>query len=345
MAHNLDFSNGRANMAYRGPAPWHGLGQALEAGLSIEEWAKAAGMEYEVERAIVKYDNGTTHEFPGKHVLFRSDTHKPLGIVSDGYKIVQPMECLEFFRDLCADQGMTLETAGVLKDGALYWALAKTSDSLTIGKNDVTERYVLMSTSADGTQATNTRETGIRVVCNNTLSAALSGKGAKATKTRHNTEFDAKATKEKMGLISTGDTWKNFCETMRELSEKAVSEPKAEAYFAELLRPAGERAKPRAELKTDNLADLLARPFGGSVNVSATDKAPVERAIRGFAEVMNSYNNAPGACPGTAYGLIQGVTHYIDHVRGNSNDKRLTSAWFGQGDALKLRAVELAKEL
>ena len=27
MAHELDFSNGRANMAYVGEKPWHGLGR------------------------------------------------------------------------------------------------------------------------------------------------------------------------------------------------------------------------------------------------------------------------------------------------------------------------------
>ncbi len=45
------------------------------------------------------------------------------------------------------------------------------------------------------------------------------------------------------------------------------------------------------------------------------------------------------AVPGSAYGLIQGVTRYIDHDRGKDNAKRLNSAWFGQGENIKKRAV------
>ena len=62
MAHELDFSNGQANIAYvntdESSTPWHGNGQALEAGQSIEVWAKAAGLAHEVKRSIVQFDNG-----------------------------------------------------------------------------------------------------------------------------------------------------------------------------------------------------------------------------------------------------------------------------------------------
>ena len=37
---------------------------------------------------------------------------------------MQPKEILEFFRDLIATHGMTIETAGSLKDGKRIWALA-----------------------------------------------------------------------------------------------------------------------------------------------------------------------------------------------------------------------------
>jgi hypothetical protein len=78
---------------------------------------------------------------------------------------------------------------------------------------------------------------------------------------------------------------------------------------------------------------------------AATDKAPIDRAIRGLAELEECYYKAPGAVPGTAYGLVQGVTRFVDHSRGKDSDKRLTSAWFGQGETLKQQAVEKALAL
>jgi hypothetical protein len=57
------------------------------------------------------------------------------------------------------------------------------------------------------------------------------------------------------------------------------------------------------------------------------------------------YQTAPGAAPGTAYGALQAVTHWVDHVRGKNTDARVASALFGQGQALKARALNLAETL
>jgi hypothetical protein len=45
----------------------------------------------------------------------------------------------------------------------------------------------------------------------------------------------------------------------------------------------------------------------------------------------------------TAFGLLKSVTEFADHVRrAKSADHRLESAWFGQGAALKQKALEYA---
>jgi phage/plasmid-like protein (TIGR03299 family) len=337
MAHAIDMSNGRANMAFVGQTPWHGLGQQLPEGQTIEQWCEAAGMNYQIMRAMVQYNNGQLHEYPGNEVLYRSDTSAPLGIVSDGYKVVQPAEVLEFFRDLT---DAPLHTAGVLKGGALYWALAKTGHSAEIGRDDRTDGYLLLSSSADGTRATDARFTAIRVVCNNTLSMAMNVGGTGAVKTRHSTQFSARATKQALGLINFDAAWQEFRDTMTKLQQRPVGAAEATSYFADLLRPAGMRAAPRGTMNASTLDVLLGAPVGGGVMFAKTDGDA--RAIRGLADLEHSYYDAPGAVPGTAYGLVQGVTHYVDHVRGKSVDKRLTSAWFGQGDTLKQAAVDRA---
>ena len=323
MAHLIDMSNSRANMAYVGATPWHGLGSKLAAGATIETWLVEAGMQYKVLRAPVQYMNGSMHTFAGKDVLYRSDTNGALGVVSDGYKIVQPVEVLEFFRDLCNTQGFALETAGVLKDGALYWALAKTGHVIDIAGTDRTEGYVLLSTSADGTRSTDARFTSIRVVCNNTMSIAMSAGNKSATKTSHRSIFDANATKRALGLAEFDATWNAFRENLMSLQSKPVSRSAATDFFSQLLRP-------------------TTKPVSDFQGFMAKLVTPDTRAIRGLAELEASYTNAPGAAPGSAYGLVQAVTHYIDHSRGASQDKRLTSAWFGQGDAIKSKAFELA---
>jgi phage/plasmid-like protein (TIGR03299 family) len=197
-----------------------------------------------------------------------------------------------------------------------------------------------MSTSADKSRSTDNRLTGTRVVCANTLTVALGEANKSAVRTRHSTAFDARLVKEKMGIVTSQNdaAWEKFRSDMERLADKKVSSTEATEILSELLRPAGERAKPRQQANATSFAELLNAPVGTATNFANTDKESPERAIRGLAELEQSYYRAPGAVPGTAYGMLQGITHYIDHARGRDADKRQTSAWFGQGENLKNKA-------
>jgi len=158
MSHELTIrSNGKAEMAYlnTNEAPWHGLGNPLERGLSIEQWTIAAGMDFRIQRSKVRYFTdriGVNQlEWPEKHVLFRGDTHEPLGVVSAKYKVVQPREVLEFFRDLCESNHFELSTAGTLFGGAKYWALAKVGDESYIAAIMAESKLVSSAAAQRGT--------------------------------------------------------------------------------------------------------------------------------------------------------------------------------------------------
>ena len=130
MAHNLVASTatGDIPMAFTGSrdAIWHGLGQQLDSSKGIDDWIPAAGFNWEIKSSPAYFPdaNGKMVEFPGKQVLSRSDTDEPLSIVSDSFKVVQPKQVLEFFRDLTEKHGMKLSTAGILGNGKRFWALA-----------------------------------------------------------------------------------------------------------------------------------------------------------------------------------------------------------------------------
>ncbi|MBN0134206.1 DUF932 domain-containing protein, partial [Pseudomonas aeruginosa] len=90
-------------------------------------------------------------------------------------QVVQPREVLEFYRDLTQVSGYELETAGVLKGGRKFWALARTGQNTSLKGNDLVNGYLLLATSCDGTLATTATPTTVRVVCNNTLTIAVDG--------------------------------------------------------------------------------------------------------------------------------------------------------------------------
>src|SRR3546814_12556175 len=111
--------------------------------------------------------------FPEQKVLYRSDTKAPLAVVSKRFQVVQPGEILEFYRDLTEVGGFELETAGVLREGRKFWALARTGQSVSLKGRDRVDGYLLLATACDGTLATTAQFTSVRVVCKNTLSIAL----------------------------------------------------------------------------------------------------------------------------------------------------------------------------
>ena len=127
MSHDLDESTGKPAMAYVGEKPWHGLGQELPPGQDIDRWVKAAGLDWDIEMLPVRYQmNDQSYVMSDRFVLARSDTQAALSVVSGDYRVVQPKEVLEFYRDLVEERHYKLETAGALDGGRKVWALART---------------------------------------------------------------------------------------------------------------------------------------------------------------------------------------------------------------------------
>lgn len=320
MAHQIE------QMAYVGATPWHGLGSQLTQKQPIEIWQREAGMDWQIQESPVHFKSdaighmGTIHSFPEQKVLYRSDTKAPLSVVSNRYQIVQPREVMEFYRDLTEVSGYELETAGVLKGGRKFWALARTGQSTALKGNDQVNGYLLLATSCDGTLATTATPTTVRVVCNNTLTIALDDT-TRAIKVPHSTRFDARAVKKQLGVAVS--QWDEFMYRMRVLAERKVQWPEAMSFFLSVL------------------CDTPA-------NSPIPEVLPNERALR---KVQSLYEGrGRGATlessQGTAWGLLNAVTEYVDHERrARSNEYRMDSAWFGQGAQIKQRALEAALQL
>lgn len=303
-------------MAYAGQVPWHGIGSQLAPGQSIEVWRERAGMNWSLEEAEVRFaaeaeDQYPVRAFPGQKVLYRSDTKRPLAVVSKRYQVVQPREILEFYRDLTRYSGFELETAGVLRGGRKFWALARTGQGVALKGQDQVNGYLLLATACDGTLATTAQFTSVRVVCNNTLQIAV-GNRTGAIKVPHRSAFDADKVKSQLGIAVEG--WHGFVERMRILCETPVNPDSVDWVLRNLLTyPAAQNGKAvvneQAVAKVRALYDGQGR--GASLKTSK----------------------------GTAFGLLNSITEFVDHHRrAQSTENRLDAAWFGQGALLKQKA-------
>ncbi|AVH48975.1 DUF932 domain-containing protein [Acinetobacter sp. SWBY1] len=342
MAHQLE------QMAYVGQTPWHGLGNQLTQNQPIEVWAKQAGMDWRIESSDVSYmaqnERGQSIIMPyeEQRVLYRSDTHAPLSVVSQRYQEVQPMEILEFYRDLTEQSGFELETAGVLKGGKKFWALARTGQSTALKGKDVSNGYILLATACDGTLATTAQFTNIRVVCNNTLAIALRGQSSSAgvVKVPHSTKFDADKVKQQLGISVRA--WDEHMYEMKQLSQRKVTQGEAAAFFDAVFN--------NTSMSVADQEENIIQFYRNMATPTPVKEKP-EPNGRAMAKVMDMFNGQGrgaelSSAKDTAYGLLCSITEFADHERrAMSTDHRLDSAWFGAGAALKQRGLEQALRL
>jgi phage/plasmid-like protein (TIGR03299 family) len=310
-------------MAYAGKQPWHGLGNKLGPQQSIETWRQQAGMDWQIEESEVRFITGSNNvgvinAFPEQKVLYRSDTKVPLAVVSKRFQVVQPSEILEFYRELTACSGFELETAGVIRAGRKFWALARTGQSTSLKGRDKVDGYLLLATACDGTLATTAQFTSVRVVCNNTLQIAL-GDARGAIKVAHRSQFDPDVVKRQLGIAVSA--WDGFVARMKALCERPMDPDSAEGLLRRVLTYAGPEGK-QPIVNEQALASVRSL-YGGA----------------GRGALMASSR-------GTAWGLINSVTEYVDHHRrARSDDHRRDAAWFGPGALLKQRAWDEVMKL
>ena len=323
MSHDIDETTGKPAMAYVGERPWHGLGEALPPGQNIETWVQAARLDWDIEMLPVNYQmGGRNHVMRDRFVLARSDTQAALSVVSADYRVVQPKEVLEFYRDLVEERHYQLETAGALDGGRKVWALARTGLVAGVAGNAADElgAYVLLATSCDKSLATTIAFTSVRVVCQNTLGFAVHDvkkESRRNIKVNHSRRFDADQIKKDLGLMD--DSWDKFKLQLTPMAGKAMSDSAAEEFFQSLFQS-------EKEMKEGTISDQKRKEV---------------------MQLMSFYRHAPGqdlpTAKNTLWGAVSAVTYYVDHVRPSSGD-RLDSAWFGTGATLKEKAWQQALE-
>jgi phage/plasmid-like protein (TIGR03299 family) len=157
-----------------------------------------------------------------------------LGVVGDGYKIVQNVEAFSFFDHVVGEGQAIYHTAGALNLGQRIWILAKLPKNIVLTREDVVEKYMVLTNSHDGTSALKLFFTPIRIICSNTLSMAL--KDAKdGISIRHSGDITSKV-KEARKILGISLKWYNeFEELCKQLLGTQLSKSQVEGYYDRLL--------------------------------------------------------------------------------------------------------------
>ena len=314
MAHELEMIDGKAQMAYVGELPWHGLGTLVERELTPDQFQTVAGLDWTVEKQPLVTATGVP--IKNKEALVRTSDNSVLDVVGTGWNPVQNSEAFEFFHDYVMAGDMEMHTAGSLKDGQMVWALAKTKESFELFNGDQTDNYFLFTNPHQFGKSINIRMTPIRVVCNNTLTLSLSQNTDKMVTVNHRKAFDPNMVKEQMGI-----------------AREKMEQYKSMAAFLGKKPATGE-----------NVIQYFNEVFGAPAKEKENGVLPF--TSRNAKIAMENLQTQPGAnfAQGSWWQAFNSVTYMTDHLQGREGDSRLQSAWYGRNRKVKLNALDKALE-
>jgi len=330
MSHNLSFRNGRAAAAYGSNKPaWHGHGTVVKGLMNAEECLAKAQLDFTVGKVPLwiknpvydaKNNNKVPKGFkcPDNFAIVRSDlqdTQDILGVVGKQYTPVQNVDCLNILDPIVERSEAVYESAGALDGFKKIWLLAKLPEEIKVNGKDIVNNYLLVYNSHDGTTSLTVRLTPIRVVCWNTLSAAVGGTRASFT-ARH-----TKSVNERLRIATQiiGLARKRMTElskTYNNLAQVTVN-PLMLNYFLNVVFPIQKLESNRMR----NIQDDVRYLFNG---------------------------NATGAklAGQTAWGLYNATTEYAEHVKGTrGNANSMQNSFFGYADRISNKALDTAMSL
>ena len=242
MSHNLEqFADGTTAFFTAREVAWHKLGVVTAGALTAEEALKTAQLDWEVLKsenpvqtivpgAYMTGDTEQTITYPDKFMTYRyhPKTRKPeaLGVVGSRYTPVQNSEAFSFLNYLADESGAVFETAGSIDNGKKVFMSMKMPEHLTIGGVDKVDMYLLAWNTHNGSSAFSVNVTPIRVVCQNTLTAAINS-AQSSYNLRHTPKVNGKiqAAREALGL-----TFK-YVESFEKLAEKLIAQKFSDKDF------------------------------------------------------------------------------------------------------------------
>jgi phage/plasmid-like protein (TIGR03299 family) len=281
-----------------GERPWHGLGEVVETELTAEEAIKAAKLDWEVELCPVEYKYFTEHPFGGPliemngtdrthNVVVRPSTGTALGIVGNVYTPLQNKDAFGFFDEVVGAGQAIYHTAGSLFNGRKVWILAKLPEPILVAGKDPVEPFLLLTHSHDGKSKVRMLWTPVRVVCNNTLQAALCGMDSEGVAIRHTSNIHNRLeeAQEVLGLAKQG------FETFNQVADAMVATP---------------FVNPHVDVILNRILGINEDPDSAS-----TQRLNIKNKILELVE------DGTGIAPyrGTVWGFMNAITEYADHER------------------------------
>jgi phage/plasmid-like protein (TIGR03299 family) len=292
---------------YSANAPWDGVGADTSNAKTVKQIMKLAGCDWEVQKRQMKDAEDDTL-IENHFQLRRSDNKKVLDVCGNRYKPTQNADIFDFCDQYIKAGKGKIATAGTLIGGQLVWALLDLNVSFDVGnKADKVRGYIFVGSPHKQGKSLHIRVTSKRDVCNNTFHVAMRkgihGIGDSFTMNHRNEFSPVQQDKAKNTIEQAREDIMRFGTSANKLKKIKIDRERFIKHLAPIFQP-----------QTD-VSDLLKND---------------ELLAPKMRELLQINEQAPGADPTTAWGALNAVTYFADHVASRSADRRLQHAWLGR---------------
>lgn len=308
------------SMMYVGRAPWHGLGVALPTEVRSHDAMRLAGLDWQVALQPI-FSGSNLAQISDHKATVRMSDQKPLGVVGERYTPVQNQDAFSFFDEVVGAGQAIYTTAGALDGGKRIWMLAKLPGEVRVGRDDVTEKYLLLMNSHDGTSALRMLYTPVRVVCQNTLNLALKQGHGDGIAIRHTASATARIDEARRALGLA----RNYYDGFATEASRLIAAPYSDRQ----------------------LADLVSVLFP----VPAEGMSTRTQNLRAKVTELFEFGRGHEGIKGTAWAALNAVAEFADHHRSvrakkgqERQEKQLSSTWLGSAAKLKRTAHAFISE-
>lgn len=311
----------------RGENAWHGLGQKVEGTLTSAEAIELANLDYEVKKTEIYagIENLDYSKIEDKFATYRADTNQVLGIVGSRYEIVQNKDAFGFF-DAIIDSGEAIfETAGVLNEGRRIFVTAKLPEDLLVG-GEPCNKYIILTNSHDGTSSIIAGFTVVRVVCNNTLQAALKGLSNKVT-IEHRSGAKEKLNEAYKVMNISSKYMQEVGDIFNQMTKVNINDDQLKSYITQVMMPENKF------LLSEEEKEKQSTTFKNKVN-----------SIYEFA--LSHPTQLTEASRGTLWGAYNSISGYFNYDKNYENqEKKFVSHMFGNANTKIVKGFTKALEL
>jgi phage/plasmid-like protein (TIGR03299 family) len=314
MAHNIENRNGKNSIAFTGETPWHRLGQHIDDAFDAQTALREGGLDFTVEKVGLQTLDGMP--LVNRYGLRRTDTKDVLGVVTGFYQPLQNRDAFGFFDGVFGKDKARYEVAGVLGRGEKVWLLARLPGEFTVGREDLIGKWLLLTNGHDTNEPVRAKFTPIRVVCQNTLNAALANKSSEV-RVQHIGNVQGKL--EIAGKL---------------LKQAGIYFDEMQSVFTGFMKH---------QINGDALRKYATRVIVGDEGSYEESSRIAQNAIAKIEEMHETGRGADmRGVRGSMWGAYNAVTEFVDHEK---TDGDLGYLMTGRGAQIKQRAFAVAQDL